>query len=211
MTARRSSGRPRASVVLVFGESINDSTSIAHLLVAANPTLDGRVRPRPKPSSLTRQAKPPAVRSWVADLRSVVLATEATGERVAGVVVHRDADRPDPSGTIAADLTRQLAELDCKAVVPVQAIEAWWFLFPDAVEAVRPGMWKNKLSRKMREVEVIDRPKDELQRATRTTRGLEYAESDSPVIAEHIRRHSLQPLSECRSYRRMETTARGIS
>lgn len=138
MTARRSPGRPRASVVLVFGESINDSTSIAHLLVAANPALDGRVRPRPKPTSLTCQARPPAVWSWVADLRSVVRATEATGERVAGVVVHRDVDGPDPSGAVVANLTMQLAEVDGEAVVPVQAIEAWWFLFPDAVEAVRP-------------------------------------------------------------------------
>lgn len=212
MTARHSSFRNcRAGIVLVFGESINDSTSIAHLLVAANPNLSGRVHARPKPVSLTREAKLPAVRSWVADLRRAVRATEATGDRVAAVVVHRDADGPDPSGAVAAGLTQQLAELDGKAVVPVQTVEAWWFLFPDAVEAVRPRAWKGKLPRKKGDVELIDRPKEALQRATRSKNGLEYAESDSPVIARYILRHSLQPLSECRSYSRMVTTAGEVS
>jgi len=208
---RRSPGRSRAAVVLVFGESINDSTSIAHLLVAANPALAGRVRARPRPTSLTRDARPPAVRSWVADLRRAVLAAEATGDRVAAVVVHRDADGPDPTASRAADLTRQLFELNGKAVVPVQAIEAWWFLFPDAVEAVRPGAWRGKLPRNSRDVEMIDRPKQALQRATRTRNGPEYTEADSPVIAKRIRDSALQPLCDCRSYGRMVTTARGIT
>ena len=211
MTARRSTGRSRPPVVLVFGESINDSTSIARLLVAANPALAGRVRARPRPTSLTREAKPPAVRSWVADLGYVVRATEATGDRVAGIVVHRDADGPDRTGSVAAELSRQLAALGGKAAVPVQAIEAWWFLFPDAVEAVRPRAWRRRLPRRKQDVELIERPKEALQRATRTRNGPEYAESDSPVIAEYIRRHSLRPLDHCASYSRLVTTAGEVS
>lgn len=210
MTARSSTGRTRPPVVLVFGESINDSTSIACLLVAANPALAGRVRARPWPTSL-REAKHPAVRSWVADLGRAVRATEATGDRAAGIVVHRDADGPDRTGSVAADLTRQLAALGGKAAVPVQAIEAWWFLFPDAVEAVRPRAWRRRLPRRKQDVELIERPKEALQRATRTRNGPEYAESDSPVIAEYIRRHSLQPLHHCASYSRLVTTAGEVS
>lgn len=195
---------------MVFGESINDSTSVAHLLLAANPDLAGRVRARPKPTSLTREARPPAVQTWVARLRQTVRAVEAAGDRVAAVVVHRDADGPDPTGRVAADLTSQLVEFDGRAVVPVQAIEAWWFLFPDAVEAVRPGAWKGKLPKKKQDVELIDRPKHALQQATRTRRGVEYAEADSPVIAKRIRDKTLQPLCDCRSYGRLVTTARAI-
>ncbi len=206
---RRSSGRTRPAVILVFGESINDSASIAHLLVAANPALNGRVRPLPRPASLTREARPPAVATWVAKLRRAVLAAKAN-ERVAAVVVHRDADGPDPQAAVASQLARQLAELDDHAVVPVQAIEAWWFLFPDAVEAVRPGAWRGKLPRRKQDVELIEHPKAALQRATRTRNGLEYTEAESPVIAKQIRDGDLQPLCDCRSYDRFVTTARGI-
>lgn len=210
MARARLGAAARRAVVLVFGESINDSKSVEHLLVAANPHLAGRVRARPTPTSLTRHARLPAVRNWIGELRNVVRATQATGVPVAAVVVHRDADGPDLRGQVAADLTQQLAELDGKAVVPVQAIEAWWFLFPDAVEAIRPGTWKGKLPRRGRDVETIDRPKDALQRATRTKNGLEYAESDSPVIAKHILDKALQPLCDCRSYGRLLTTAKAI-
>lgn len=210
MPRTRSRGGPGPRpVVLVFGESPNDAESVEHLLVAANPDLEGRVRATPKPASLVRDAGRPAVRDWVARLDNVVTATEATGVRVVAVVVHRDADFPDPRGEAAAELERQLARIGGKPVVPVQTIEAWWLLFPDAVEAVRPQAWRGKLSRKPRDVEAIDRPKQELQRATRTKR-CEYSEGDSPVIAEHIRRHALQPLNPCPSYARMQSVAREV-
>ncbi|MGH4017097.1 MAG: hypothetical protein ACRDSL_24855 [Pseudonocardiaceae bacterium] len=57
--------------------------------------------------SLTRQAKPNAVRDWVAELRRTVQAFEADDGRVAAVVVHRDAEGHDPDGAVAADLARQ--------------------------------------------------------------------------------------------------------
>ncbi|MGH3870353.1 MAG: hypothetical protein ACRDSR_02360 [Pseudonocardiaceae bacterium] len=200
----------KKGAVLVFGESVNDSQSIRHLLIGANASLAGRVRSLRRPVSLTRDSKPNAVRDWVDELRRTVHAFEANDGRVAAVIVHRDADGHDPEGAVAAELARQLATLDGHPVVPVQAIESWWFLFPDAVEAVRPCAWKGKLSRQPRNVELIDRPKKALQQATRGGRAPEYAESDSPVIADYIRKWSLTPLCPCKSYDRMVTLARTI-
>ncbi|MGH3834663.1 MAG: hypothetical protein ACRDSF_03005 [Pseudonocardiaceae bacterium] len=207
-----SSFRPnKKGAVLVFGESVNDSQSILHLLIGANVSLAGRVRSVRRPVSLTRDAKPNTVRDWVNELRRTVRAFEAVNGRVAAVVVHRDADGHDPNGAVAADLARQLTALDGHPVVPVQAIEAWWFLFPDAVEAVRPRTWKGKLPRQPRNVELINRPKKALQQATQGRGTPEYAESDSPIIAAYIREKSLIPLCPCRSYDRMVTLATSIA
>ncbi len=159
--------------MLVFGESVNDSQSITHLLIGANASLADRVRSLRRPVSLTRDAKPNAVRDWVNELRRTVQAFEAVNGRVAAVV-------------------------------------AWWFLFPEAVEAVRPRAWKDSLPRQPRDVELIDQPKKALRQATRDRRAPEYAESDSPTIAAYIREKSLIPLCPCRSYDRMVTLARTI-
>jgi len=143
-------------------------------------------------------------------LRRTVQAFETNNGRVAAVVIHRDADRHDPDGAVATDLARQLTTIGGHPVVPVQAIEAWWFLFPDAVEAVRPRAWKDKLPRQPRDVELIDQPKKALQQATKDRRTPEYAESDSPTIAAYIRKKSLIPLCPCKSYDRMVTLAISI-
>ncbi|MGH3941112.1 MAG: hypothetical protein ACRDTG_21225 [Pseudonocardiaceae bacterium] len=111
---------------------------------------------------------------------------------------------------VAADLARQLTTIGGLPVVPVQALEAWWFLFPDAVEAVRPRAWKGKLPRQPRDVELIEAPKRALQQATKDRRTPEYTESDSPTIAAYIREKSLVPLSPCKSYDRMVTLATSI-
>lgn len=208
MTNSRRPNQQRA--VLVFAESVNDSQSIMHLLIGANASLARRIRSLRRPMSLTREAKPDAIRDWVDELRRTVDAFESNAGRVAAVVVHRDADGHDPDGAVDAGLARQLTTLSGYPVVPVQAIEAWWFLFPDAVEAVRPRAWKGKLSRQPRNVELIDQPKKVLQQATGGRRAPEYAESDSPVIAAYIREKSFIPISPCTSYDRMLTMARTI-
>lgn len=205
----RPARHPRGTV-LVFGENVNDSRSIRELLLAANTSLDERrVKALPRPMSLTREAKPDAVRKWVGQIDRAVRAHLAGGP-VAAVVVHRDADGPDAVVATEQQLAGQLSSIDGMPVVPVQTIEAWWFLFPDAVEAVRPGAWRGKVPRNPRDVELIAMPKDELCRATRTQRAPEYSEADSPVIAGHIRRLGLQPLHHCPSYDRMTTVARSI-
>lgn len=104
----------------------------------------------------------------------------------------------------------QLSSIGGLPVVPVQTIEAWRFLFPDAVEAVRPAAWRGRRPRNSHDVELIAKPKAELCRATRSKPAPEYTEADSPVIAGNIRRLGLAPLHPCASYDRMEIIARSI-
>lgn len=186
-------GTPRATrtIVLIFGENLNDSKSIARLLVAVNPELERRVKPVPRPISLTRSAKTPAVRDWVDELRRTVRGYQAAGNRVGAVLVHRDADGPDPGGSQETRLANQIATVPALPVVPVQMIEAWWFLFPDAVEAVRPHAWRGTLPRRPRDVEIINDPKGELVRLTGRRGRHAYTESDCVAIAEAIA--SLRP------------------
>jgi len=178
--------RPGRGDILIFGESLNDSRSIAELVLAANPALDGRVRALPRPTSLTRKAGSRAVSRWVEEISGVVAAYQVARRPVAAVLVHRDADGADPDGRVAADLGSQISSVRGHPVVPVQAIEAWWFLFPDAVEAVRPHAWRGVMLRRDRDVEVIVRPKDELMRLTGRSRS-KYSEADSPAIARKVR------------------------
>jgi hypothetical protein len=203
----RRAQRHARGAVLVFGESRNDSDSIAELVIAANPSLRGRVRPLPRPTSLTRTAGALAVRRWVDDIATAIRGHQAVQGPVTAVLVHRDADGPDPGETVAAALQCQLASLGGHPVVPVQAMEAWWFLFPDAVEAVRPGVWRNCMPRRRRDVETIDQPKHELIRRTGARKGAPYAEADSPAIARKVREQAQEPLGTSVSYRRLTELA----
>lgn len=207
-SGRNGSGRP---IVLVFGESLNDSMSVKSLLVHVNRALDRRVKARPSPVSLTRTASPPKIRDWVGEIRRTIAAEEAAGQSVCAALVHRDADGPDPTARVEYDLALQIQRLQKGyPVVPVQMIETWWFLFPDAIEAVRPRAWKGKLPRRARNVEKIDSPKAELQRLTGKGNTPEYAEADSRAIAENVRHLSLTPLGTSASYQRFVALARAI-
>lgn len=216
MTDHRSRTRPRGrrqeAVILVFGENLNDADSIKSLLAHAQPDLARRLRSRPRPVSLTRTAKGPAVRKWIDELAGVVAATERAGTPVHAVVVHRDADGPDATASVHQQLADQLTTLPCAGhpVVPVQMTEAWWFLFPDAVEAVRPRAWRDLVPRKDRDVETINDPKSELQRLTRRA-GHEYSEADSPAIARKVSELSPVQYGRSASYSRLLATAAALS
>ncbi|MGH3564648.1 MAG: hypothetical protein ACRDRH_01165 [Pseudonocardia sp.] len=157
--------------MLVFGENLNDSQRIRELLLTAKTSLgERRVKALPKPISLTREATHDAVRRWVSQLDKAV---QRPPRRRAGrrLVVHRDADGPDTTGATSNQLEAQLSSIGGLPVVPVQIIiEAGWFLFPDAVEAVRPTAWRGRLPGNSHDVELIAKPKAELCRATRSER-----------------------------------------
>lgn len=203
----------RRPVVLVFGEDINDAQTVVELVAHVAPSLSGALRPRPRPTSLTRTATASAVRNWIAAIAEAVVATEAAGTPVRAVLVHQDADGADPRGERHTALARSLSVLkqDAHPVVPVQMTEAWFFLFPDAVESVRPSQWRGKLPRTSRDVETIDDPKRELKRLTRSRRGgLEYQEADAPTIAKNVRRLSPKRFGTSASYDRLLATAKAI-
>lgn len=208
----RTRTRGKAPVILVFAENLNDAESIRSLLAHAEPSLARRLEPRPKPVSLTRTAKEPAVRRWIDELSGVVAATERGGTLVQAVVVHRDADGPDATASRHQQLAQQLTALGCAGhpVVPVQMTEAWWFLFPDAVEAVRPRVWRGTVPKTNRDVETIHDPKSELRRLTRRG-GHGYSEADSPAIAKKIRELSPKQYGRSSSYSRLIATAAALT
>ena len=208
---RSSSSRRRTPKVLVFGENLHDSQSLVELLIAVNPRLQGRVAARPRPISLTRDAGLPAVRRWVSDIAAAVSATVRAGQPVEAVVVHRDADGPDPAGNQHARLAAQLANVPVPAhpVVPVQAIEAWWLLHPRAFESVSPRAWRDLLAGVSGDVEAIDDPKRRLISMTRPSKRT-YSEADSVAIARAIRTVGIARRGQCSSLDRLADVARQL-
>ena len=116
-------------------------------------------------------------------------AVSSHDQPVVCVFVHRDADCPDPDGqihTATENLLRAASIPGAHAVVPVEEIEAWWMLFPDATERLRRS-WRGTLQRAARDWDTVRNPKEELKRLTRRgDRRHAYAEADSPSVARHV-------------------------
>lgn len=186
---RRARPGSEPPVVLVFGENLNDARAIARLVEALCPALRGRVRPRPKPISLQRDASLGRVREWIAEISAVVSADRA---QVLCVLVHRDTDGPDPTGALEAETNSELGRAGithAHAVVPVEEIEAWWLLFPSATEQVRSS-WRGTLQARPGNVDSISGPKEELIRRTRRGNPKHcYSEADSPEVSQRVAAH----------------------
>ena len=167
--------------MLVFGESRNDRRSITHLIEALCPELAGRVRARPFPVSLQKTASARSVSGWMERVSQVVT---SHSQPVTCVFVHRDADGPGPAGRLqqaTEDALRAVGIPGAHAVVPVEEIEAWWLLFPDATERLRRS-WRGTLQRSHRDWDMITDPKGELRR--RTARGdRRHGYSECPSLA----------------------------
>ncbi len=192
-------------MVLVFGESRNDRRAVAQLIKALCPALQGRVRVRPYPMSLQREASAHAVSGW---MERISRAVASHGEAVICVFVHRDADGPDPDGQLQKATENVLRTADipgAHAVVPVEEIEAWWMLFPDATERLRRS-WRGMLQRANRDWDTVRNPKEELKRLTRRgDRRHAYSEADSPSVARHVAAaiaDGTTPVGRSRSYER---------
>jgi hypothetical protein len=207
-------GRPRSSrgpLVLVYGEDINDTQSIQHLLRWVDTRFARVVKARRDPQSLQRTAKDRAVDAWVDDLVRAVNAFRSQGYEIKAVFVHRDADLLDNADIERGRLRDQLSPLDeAVPVVPVECTEAWWFLFPSAVESVKPTAWRDVMPRSERNVDTISRPKQQLKMITRR-RSHEYAESDSIAIAQFIADQRLSTAGSSPSLQHLITDAQRIS
>ncbi len=190
-------------VVLVFGESLNDARAVACLIEALCPSLKGRVRPRRRPLTLSSRSAHAKVKSWLDTLCDAVIGEKGP---VQCIFVHRDADHHDPHLTVMHQLQNQLSAAGiagAHAVVPVQEIEAWWRLFPEATERVRKS-WSGTLNKKPGNVDMIEGPKEKLIERTRSgDRKKAYTEADSPLIAERVAeaiRNGIQPAGNSASY-----------
>lgn len=117
---------------------------------------------------------------------------------------------PACEAQIERDFAGIAKNLNGMPVVPVVMMESWWFLFPDAVEALKQA-WRGLIPRHPQNVEYINAPKRELQRNTRGSKPQhQYAESDSPAIAAKVRELGLVPNGTSPSYDRFVARVKTI-
>lgn len=116
---------------------------------------------------------------------------EATRATVQYVLVHRDNDAVEPHQPLNARLRSEVAAAGFDrvvAVTPAWAIEAWWYLWPQAVASVNVK-WR-PLGRRGDHGQ-IPNVKAALRRDLRTAGAADYRESDSVKIAAAVRKMGL--------------------
>jgi hypothetical protein len=122
-----------------------------------------------------------------ADVAAVVNAATIDTE-VVFVIAHQDCDALEPAHhTLNTKIAVELGAVGISNVVPVAPaweIEAWWFLWPDAVANVN-SKW-NRLRRKGNHGMIVN-AKEALRRDLRNKATRDYEESDSGRIAEQVR------------------------
>jgi hypothetical protein len=189
MTARRSEpGR----IVVILGEDDNDRKTLKILIAALRPDLArGSLRDLRKPMALVRNVPPERLPSQASRVAALLRAVNKR-EPVRCVFMHEDADDVEPAHeALISKIENCYTSLpwSVHAVVPAWEIEAWWFLFPRAVAAVRAS-WRVPDQYAGREVGKIRNAKEQLQKAVKpagSKAGFKsYVEADSVVIAEKI-------------------------
>lgn len=184
---------PKPKVVLVFGENASDTNAIRALTEGLAPDLKQHVQVRRQPLVLLHKMDPRTRTEWAERLAAVVRADAVIAD-VRGVLKHEDCDAIEPahvSASITVEQALRAAGVEhVHPVTPAWEIEAWWFLFPDAVKVAFPS-WRKPPSYAGKSVGHIADAKERFARAVRplsakpTFRG--YRESDSVRIAEHVR------------------------
>lgn len=181
--------------MLVFGEDQNDRQAICELISALAPDLDATPEPRRHPLVLIKDAPLDQVSERARRVADVVNAERAIAD-ITCVFAHEDCDAVEPAHEAVCDrIEEALARAGCEAhaVVPAWELEAWWFLWPEAVNAVNRS-WASLDPYRGRAVGMIQNAKEELQAALRRgfsraqrNRIRTYQESDAPAIAREVR------------------------
>jgi hypothetical protein len=184
----------KPSIVLVFGEDDHDRDAIKILLEGLRPDLARRVQKRRQPLVLIKNARPEDVPDRAQRIADVVEAERATAD-VACVFAHEDCDQVEPAHEgVARKIEEALSAAGCDAhaVAPAWEMEAWWFLWPEAVKAANPS-WRAPDDYIGKNVGMIRDAKQELQRRVVPAKGkagrggfLGYRESDAPRIATKV-------------------------
>lgn len=183
--------RKKPPVVLLFGESSNDTHAISHLIESIRPDLPP-TKPLRRPLVLSISAAREKRRSVADEISSLCKALSATN-RVVAVVAHRDCDDIEPahkrvSETLVSDL-RAAGVPQPICASPAFEIEAWWLLWPDACASVR-NCWR-RVNINGRDVGQIRDAKEYLTRALRpkgsVSRCPDYSESDGIKIAKAVK------------------------
>lgn len=192
--------KPQRRVVLVFGEHDHDRRAICRLTMGLRPDLQGQVEPRKTPLVLIKNATPDKAKSNAEKIAKLVK-QEGAARTVVAVLAHEDCDAMEPAHVAVADkIEKALGAAGCPGkaigVTPAWEIEAWWFVFPDAVAPVVKG-WRTPDDCLGRDVGKLQNAKEALIKAVRPKDGKskprDYAEADSPQIADNLVSMKLLP------------------
>lgn len=179
---------------LVFGEDPSDRAALSHLLRALSPVgSKPTVKNLRQPIILSRIAKAGKRRKIAEEIAAFSKGHEKDGCKVFAIA-HRDCDAVEPKHI--ADASRIECELKAAGVanpiaaVPAWEIEAWWMLFPAALQSVR-SCW-NSIDYGHQDVGAIINAKERLIHDLRPidknlrNKCPEYKEADGIRISEFI-------------------------
>lgn len=203
--ARKQAKRP---IVLLFGESTNDTTAIKQLIEALCPGLEGCVEPRKQPQIHLKQVPldkmPGRIEKILKQIRLEV------DREILCIFVHEDCDAVEPADEAAATTIEngfKDSGYRVHAVTPAWEIESWWLQWPEQVSAVRSS-WAAPNKYIGKQVGRITDAKEELDRLVRPSDAkpafLGYRESDSEAIAGRIKQDEVAraPKATSASYQR---------
>lgn len=179
--------------ILLFGEDGNDRAALRVLIEGLRPDLRGKATVKSLRAPLTLIKGMQAARA--VSRASVVVKVVRAAHRnvpVLACVFHEDTDAVEPaSKTLATQIQQTYARclLPIVPAVPAWEIEAWWYLFPDAVATTHPT-WRRLDQHVGRDTGKIISPKERLRRDVRPSgRGPSastYEEKHSEMIARAI-------------------------
>ncbi len=212
--SRQKAKGKRPQQVLIFGEDENDTKSLRVLIEALRKDLVGKVQIRREPLVLIRDAKPEDVPERAKKIADAVDISRAAHDIVC-VFAHEDRDDFEPKHEeTCRKIEEAMKKAGCPAhaVVPAWELEAWWFMWPDVVQAVRPKSWRAPDDHLGKEVGKLKNAKEELKKRV-VPKDLKpekrksfqtYQESDSPAIAQQVREKGLarKPGAKSGSYTR---------
>ncbi len=186
----------KQGIVLVYGEDENDTKTLREFLVGLKPSLEGKVHTRREPLVLIKNARLDEVKPRAERIANAVKAERVRYE-VQCVFAHEDCDDLEPAHVAVCKKIEdalQAAGCPAHAVVPAWEMEAWFFLWPEAVKAISQR-WRLPDNYRGRHVGRIRNAKEELKRQVVPNdlpkherphfRG--YQESDAPTIARNVR------------------------
>lgn len=203
------------SVVIVWGESPNDTRALRSLILGLSPELEGRVKIRRPPLMMTKNVDNVRIKG-AARKAIAALKAEAARHDVAAAFFHEDADALEPAHDVLCDRKEAAlagAPVPVHAVAPAWELEAWWLMWPDEVKAHNPS-WRSPSKYLGRRVGLVENAKEELVRLLRppavTGSFRDYQELDSPGIAEKVRQAGLagSPGALSKSYDRFRESVK---
>lgn len=183
----------------IFGESVNDTKAIAHIIEAIAKLNKANFKCVHLRAPLIQQkGTTPATKVTNAEkVRQAAIArsTMKKDENNIIIVAHQDCDKVDPAYlTVEEQIEQGLKSTGFRIlpVAPASEMEAWWFMWPDAVERVCTS-W-NRLKPHGMDTGRIPDAKKKLVRDLRpkgATKVRDYSETDAPTIARFVKELNL--------------------